>query len=136
MKIKTSELTGRALDWAVAKTWVREYDAEGSRQRIVFRGDQVVIEQRKPGEMTDFYYTPSTDWAYGGPLIERFGVHLCSDIDNRGPTELDWEALIQSPMRRKTWKAVAGSPLVAACRVIVRKVIGAKVDVPDELVKL
>jgi hypothetical protein len=43
--MKTSELTGAALDWAVAEC-ENVYCFDGS-------------------------YTPSTDWSQGGPIIER-----------------------------------------------------------------
>jgi hypothetical protein len=48
--MKTSELTGAALDWAVAEC-EDVYCFDGS-------------------------YTPSTDWSQGGPIIEREGVTL------------------------------------------------------------
>jgi hypothetical protein len=68
MKIKTNELTGAALDWAVAKC-EDVYCFDGS-------------------------YTPSTDWSQGGPIIERegigfgFGVGIDSD---------QWEAGYTTP---------------------------------------
>jgi hypothetical protein len=50
MKIKTSELTGAALDWAVAEC-ENVYCFDGS-------------------------YTPSTNWSQGGPIIEREWIDL------------------------------------------------------------
>ena len=46
MQVKTSELTGAALDWAVAK-------CEGITLGVVY------------------YFQPSTNWSQGGPIIER-----------------------------------------------------------------
>jgi hypothetical protein len=51
--MKTSELTGHALDWAVAK-------CEGYRLDLVPEGS----------------YAPSTDWSQGGPIIEREKITL------------------------------------------------------------
>jgi len=51
--MKTSELTGLALDWAVAK-------CEGYRLDLVPEGS----------------YAPSTDWSQGGPIIEREKITL------------------------------------------------------------
>lgn len=48
--MKTSELTGAALDWAVAKCEGKAFAEAG--------------EKFKPA------YSPSTVWAQGGPLIE------------------------------------------------------------------
>jgi Protein of unknown function (DUF2591) len=64
--MKTSELTGSALDWAVAK-------CEGLRTYVE------VVEGFKP----------STDWAQGGSIIEREHISLWSS----GHT---WEAQIEN----------------------------------------
>lgn len=56
MKIKTSELTGAALDWAVAK-------CEGNT--ITFADDGL------PSGQWEMY---SSNWAQGGPIIEREGI--------------------------------------------------------------
>jgi hypothetical protein len=64
--MKTSELTGAALDWAVARC---EVDAEFI------------------GEIDDPHFY-STDWALAGPIIKREGVSL-----NR-ITDALWEATI------------------------------------------
>jgi len=60
--MKTSELTGAALDWAVAKC--EEFD----------NGDW----------LPDY----STDWAAGGTIIEREGIGLVSPHDDIN----EWEA--------------------------------------------
>jgi hypothetical protein len=53
--MKTSELTGAALDWAVAKCEGKVFDLS-----------------------PDGYYTykPSRNWALGGPIIEREGIDI------------------------------------------------------------
>jgi hypothetical protein len=56
--MKTSELTGAALDWAVAK-------CEGYRLDLVPEGT----------------YTPSTNWSQGGPIIEREGMTLSCGLN-------------------------------------------------------
>jgi hypothetical protein len=56
MKVKTNELSGQALDWAVAK-------CEGY-QTLMRRGKLETL-------FTENGWTPSTDWAQGGPIIER-----------------------------------------------------------------
>ena len=80
MKIKTNELTGTALDWAVAKCLGTEH---------LFAGHEV-------GRL---HY--STDWAHGGPIIEEEMIELVPHTDalwdamyrdqhipNDGPTPL------------------------------------------------
>jgi len=57
MKIKTSELTGAALDWAVAK-------CEG-------QPDEWMADHKR-----GYINSPSTDWSQGGPIIEREYIWL------------------------------------------------------------
>jgi hypothetical protein len=57
--MKTSELTGAALDWAVAK-------CEGVLMRW----------ERSTHDEAPLEYSPSTDWAQGGPIIEREKIEL------------------------------------------------------------
>lgn len=106
--MKTSELTGKALDWAVAK-------CEG-----VINGDDLDI-----GFVLEGGYTPSTDWAQGGPIIEREGIQIV----RRG--DFCWEALRDADgvfcLGRK--------PLIAAMRCYVASKLGDEVDVPDEILK-
>ena len=70
MKLKTSELTGAALDWAVAKC----------------EGYVGVALQERTG--TD-WYSPSTDWSQGGPIIEREKLCIGTRYTN---DEIFWEA--------------------------------------------
>ena len=100
MKIKTSELTGAALDWAVAK-------GEGHDMDYF----QVVDA-----------YSPSTDWALGGPLIEREKIALVVYWDGRWVAEPE-EAV----------ESVGPTPLTAAMRCLVARKIGDEVEVPEEL---
>ncbi len=57
MKIKTSELTGAALDWAVAKC----------------EGNEISIPKGYLWIPTECY---ATYWQQGGPIIEREGIAL------------------------------------------------------------
>jgi hypothetical protein len=65
MKLKTSELQGAVLDWAVAKCEV---------------GDAI-------NEIDDPHFY-STDWALAGPIIEREGITV------RRYTDALWDASI------------------------------------------
>lgn len=111
MKIKTTELTGPALDWAVAKC---EYD-ELAAARIQW-----------PQYTKHFpLVSPSTDWSQGGPIIERerLGVGYTTE---GGATWL--AARTDDPFY------ISGpTPLVAAMRCFVASQLGDEVEVPDEL---
>ena len=109
--MKTSELQGAALDWAVAKCEGLDIDLH-SGMTLTIRGD---------GD----WWNPSFNWSQGGPIIEREGVCLWSE-------GYDWEAKIQTgPGEWLTeWDA---SPLVAAMRCYVASKLGDEVDIPEGL---
>lgn len=120
MKVKTSELTGAALDWAVALIEFPELDYEDDDRLVYVHGDD------------EFHFTPSTDWAQGGPIIER---EVCTLIERDG----EWSAEVfwpKPPSRHRFCYSVRGeTPLIAAMRTYVVSRLGAEVDVPGELLK-
>jgi len=109
--MKTSELTGAALDWAVAKcegyidncnTWLHDATVQ---------------------EVEDEHFKPSTDWAQGGPIIER------EKIETRYIEPLkEWHADTDCNCES------GPTPLIAAMRCLVASRLGDEVDVPEELV--
>lgn len=108
MRIKTSELTGAALDLAVAKCKFVGVPAIKIVCGVLYttEGDN---------------WQPSTDWAQAGPIIERERINLW----NEG---YDWEASLYG--EHIVW---GETPLVAAMRCYVASKLGDEVDVPDEL---
>lgn len=68
--MKTSELTGAALDWAVAKCEGKDADCEVHAGNVLY------------GRVTSgfIHYTPSTNWAQGGPIIERKKIPNTGDL--------------------------------------------------------
>jgi hypothetical protein len=119
--MKTSELTGAALDWAVAQ-------CEG--RGFVF-GETDYTDghtyQRGIAQATGPHY--STDWAHGGPIIEREGLSIrYAPKDARGA----WYA-VQGPNRflSPDHEGSGPTPLIAAMRCYVASKLGDDVDVPD-----
>lgn len=99
--MKTSELTGSALDWAVAmaENWAG----------------------------ADFQVKPySTDWAQGGPLIEREEIRIVKVANGV------WGAVYSSGNIGR--EHFAKTPLIAAMRCYVASKLGDEVEVPDGLV--
>jgi hypothetical protein len=109
--MRVSELTGAALDWAVAHCEGIEWE---------------------PGDLDAGHYgpgfAPSTDWAHGGPIIERERICL-RDTGEDG--DLMWEA---DDQRDAVGKYRGPTPLIAAMRCYVASVAGDEIDVPVELV--
>lgn len=113
--IKTSELQGDALDWAVAK-------AKGYADFVL--AAKRFLEMHETG-----HYNYSTDWAQGGPIIEREEISLqCWSGD--------WKS--EKPFSKceghLEWLEFWGSsPLIAAMRCYVASKLGDEVEVPEEL---
>jgi len=114
--MKTMELTGAALDWAVAKAEM-ELSEDGGQVHLTEQG------VRWYEDTLDISYSPSTDWAQGGPLIERERIAVWGDNDIHWEAECGW-----------SW-AKGGTPLVAAMRCYVVHKLGKEVEVPEELLE-
>jgi hypothetical protein len=111
MKTKTNELEGAALDWAVAK-----------------------CEGKLPASYDDWKQTwphYSTDWAQGGPIIEREKIGVTPMTvtvgDDRG--KRIWFANHED----KTDFQDGDTALVAAMRCYCCSKLGKEVDIPEEL---
>jgi len=100
-----NELTGAALDWAVAKC---EGIGLGSRGFVVY------YHEGEPA-----MWQPSSDWAQGGPIIERELIAIHGD----------WKATLGEGTYEGT------TPLIAAMRCYVASKLGDEVEIPNELTK-
>jgi hypothetical protein len=114
--MKVSELTGAALDWAVAKAEGIEL-SNGCYNRLLVDG------RMSAGQKMLTPYNPSTDWAQGGPIIEREKMTL-------EWTGEDWMAYI-----RHDEEYFGPTPLIAAMRCYVASKLGDEIEVPDEIVE-
>ncbi len=126
MRVKTNELSGAALDWAVAK-------CEG--RRVEFN-HQYTEETKFDGwwQLGPNHWQPlnkySTDWAQGGPIIEREGINLDNYAKNP-----KWSAWTPAPDRESgEAQAYGPTPLIAAMRCYVVSKLGDEVEIPEELV--
>ena len=124
-KIKTSELQGAALDWAVAEAVGVEVDIRAESPCKVHDSGGVWLQPtaRRP-------YMPSSNWGQGGPLIEAYHVDLESNLAD------EWAGSVaaEDPGGDPRWISKTGpTPLIAACRAIVAAKMGDEVDVPEEL---
>ena len=122
--MKKSELTGAALDWAVAKC-IDDSD-------IIFIGKKPYTwcDPTTSDEMRRVLFQPSTNWAQGGPIIERLdGFHLKSWLESSPQTRC--EARINN--YEGNWVAFGPTPLVAAMRCYVASKLGDEVEIPKEL---
>jgi hypothetical protein len=110
--MKTNELIGPALDWAVAKC-----EFPNSQDMVYYRNEQV--ETAWHGR-----YVPSTDWSHGGPIIERGGISVIHDecAEEHWVAQTDHDLYGEGP-----------TPLIAAMRCYVASKLGDDVEIPEEL---
>jgi hypothetical protein len=119
--MRANKLTGAALDWAVAKC---EGATDEWHTDKPFFWDGVPCV-REAGH--DVEYTPSTDWAQGGPIIEREGI----DLQYQGGDTDKWAA----DMFGAECSVYGDTPLVAAMRCYVTSKLGDEIEVPEDLNK-
>ena len=111
--MKVSELTGAALDWAVAK-------CEG---RTWIHADNFLAYWQEDGEESgEMHY--SNNWAEGGPIIEREKL----DVFCSGNV---WDA--STGDRHPNVIKSGTTPLEAAMRCYVASKLGDEVEIPAEL---
>ena len=126
---QTQDLIGAALDWAVAKCeghkpvftrhWVTPSHPEDPRRVCV------------PAPSWVQPFEPSTNWAQGGPIIDKEAHNL---FKHNGGTE--WCCACNVPRDGYTAIVTADgpTPLIAAMRCYVASKLGPTVEVPEELV--
>ena len=117
--MKTSELSGVQLDWAVAKcellngayyTLALDKDTDGTL-RVNFGG---------------MYPEWSTDWQESGSIIEREGIQIQKHKSG-------WVALPEDAQFSEEEYQEGSTPLIAAMRCYVASKLGEEVDLPVEI---
>lgn len=107
--MKTAELTGAALDWAVTKCEGFDHEVTSSEWGM---------------------WGWATDWAQGGPLIDRIkGFQFKQWLESH--PESCCEAHIHN--YEGDWIQFGPTTLIAAMRCYVASKLGDEVDVPKEL---
>lgn len=148
VEVKTADLIGYALDWAVGDACK---DSESRLYQDV-RGFWLVGPFGKP-------WNPSEDWSQGGPLIASNQVYLepphdvhrayldekSGRISGIWQTYESWHATVSArvrtlPPKIEGFPGLVGrgegeTPLIAACRAIVKSHFGDTMQVPEELTR-
>ena len=124
VEVNTVGLTGPTLDWAVAKVIGHSADWERSSGCLWFESS----------DHEWLVWSPSTDWAQGGPLLDKYDIALNGGF-------ADEERVFYATLRDGNHGdygqlALATGPtrLISACRAVVRHKLGDVVLVPAELV--
>lgn len=122
--MKTSELTGAALDWAVAL-------AETPNDMPYIMGNCLWRPDEEDGVVRR--YTPTEKWAIAGPIIEREKISV--GYERYGATGGEtWDAVKKASHEDTTLSLEYGpTPLIAAMRCYVASKLGDAVEIPEEL---
>ena len=111
MKIKTNDLKELALDYVVAM--IEGYTLN-------------------PATRSSAWIAYSTDWAQGGPIIEREQLHVSPEFWISDGWH--WVAYVLGPGNLdENFEQRGPTPLIAAMRCYVASKLGDEVDVPEEL---
>lgn len=124
--MKTAELTGVALDWAVASS--KGY----SKIALTISGEvREFIKMHSEG-----YHNYSTDWSQGGPIIELERISINKNLGDswRGTIRhTKPHPLCDNPVLAGWTHKHGQTPLIAAMRCYVASKLGDEVEVPSEL---
>ena len=127
--MKTTELSGAALDWAVAMC---EGGTDFWHDTIATYWITLDGKDRALRSGWAQSYLPSTDWSQGGPIIERELIDLHSSSGGDWTAE-KWEYEVTSGGGTNTHIAFGPTPLIAAMRCFVASRLGDEVEIPEEL---
>ena len=137
-KVKVSELSGPALDWAVlvAEGWESDRPQDGQLRRKIskVKYDVCIVGprlMRYDQHLGRHWRSPSTDWSQGGPLIDKYAVK----VEHFPGETIASKANARVAMNRTAYWQSGPTPLVALCRAIVAANLGDVVSVPEELVQ-
>lgn len=133
MKVKTSELTGAALNWAVAK-------CEPDDTLAIYFDEDTGEPLCHDDWESNQEYKPSTDWAQGGAIIERekLGVwwahHVVDGEGNEYGNHWYAETGLTDENADERHVCMEGeTPLIAAMRCYVASKLGDEVEIDDNL---
>ena len=127
--MRTSELTGAALDWAVAK-------CEGY-EIVRMRGSEITfLDRTDDGALNEKQIGYSTDWAQGGPIIERERLWVgYSALGQSLKLVVMADAVVECRKSATPPNCSTTGPtiLIAAMRCYVTSKLGDEVEIPTEL---
>ena len=122
--MKVVDAIGAQLDWMVAKC--AGYVEQGVYGTPEFRDGEVYLCYCDV--VLNSCYSPTTNWAQGGPIIERERISIRPDVSTP-----NFRAFVIRPPEGMSHRYIGPTPLIAAMRAYVASKLGDEVDVPEEL---
>jgi hypothetical protein len=127
--MKTADLTGAALDWAVAKC-----EGVGVSVDQTLRLAEVILDTvQDMTRYTSWVFKPSTNWAQGGPIIDRMSSSDGFRFEERPDTKPLAEFYYDQMYGQYRFSASGDTTLIAAMRCYVASKLGDEVEIPAEL---
>lgn len=139
MKIKTTDLIGPPLNWAVAKARYRD-----GRRIEVPEHLRITRVENYPGSgdvcgMGFFRFAPSTEGDTVIDIMEREGIAAWLDFDGKTWRAADKRWTLADPdseeLARMSEPCSGPTLRIAVCRCFVASKLGDEVEVPDELLE-
>lgn len=124
--MKTSELKGAALDWAVAK-------CEGYFDKTLIAPFHFLSMRKAKGHGVHWTHS-STDWGEGGPIIEREKIQAQWETTDVGDINSGYWVATHCLEQGKYFQEQGATPLEAAMRCYVASKLGDEVEIPEELI--
>ncbi|RQR63862.1 phage protein NinX family protein [Burkholderia sp. Bp8998] len=160
MKIKTKELKGAALDWAVSAALETQF--KEARVVKICRMEATtpawIERENSPGSAPHYHrFSPSTDRVQGFEIVEREGISIIRSDDDWGRDAQGYTNNVRIPVwcaerGQQTWSestehqqhdamyqfyvaslTYGPTALIAAMRCYVAEICGAEIELPDEL---
>lgn len=137
IKVKVSELSWAALDWAVADAieWKEPIFGVGLI-RYINEDRYLMMDAPDPDEPDDTtklhhfnhyeHWSPSRIWGQCGPLIDKLHVDMCCLPGGKRYSRIEGGGRALQ---------YGDTPLIAACRAIVAAKFGDEIEVPAELME-
>ena len=124
--MKVSELTDAALDWAVAICELKQHLRSLGKTPNYEQCDPVALSKTRLGVKY------STNWAQGGPIIEREDISLAGkDSLHNCWAATNWSFTLMTKFGN--YKCDGETPLIAAMRCYVASKLGDETEIPEEL---
>ncbi len=131
MKVKVSELEGRALNWAVASVlWGKSRPSGNWHCFDTGNPDEPqVIVRELPKAIQDDEYNPSGNWAHFGPMVDTYKIEVSHE------EQITVAAGIPDENGHVEWQ-VGTNAREAGCRAVVAAKYDVVIEIPDELMEV
>lgn len=134
IEVKTADLAGEALGWAVGKAegldvYLEPPGYNAVPWRVFARYQGQAIEHAKR-------FNPWEDWALGGPLTVKYQVSLipeAHEVHEGAEMSERWRASVYYRAGEHYGTDYCDAALIAACQAVVATEFGDTVQVPKEL---